>query len=407
MTGGPRRPVPAPHDAPASHDAAAPYDAAAPHAAPGPRPVPFPDDRHRRPSRDRLRHRALFYATDAEFRDAATAYLAEGAAAGDVLVVILPEPRRRLLVAALLASAARSASGAAPAPDPASGRPGGVPDIEFLDAADWYGGPTKALASFHERGRTDWWRRGRLRVLAEPPWDCRSPLELVEWQRHEALLNVVFDATSTILTCAYDIRVVPGEVLADAARTHPVFADAEGEWRNPSYADPAAFYAECNRSPLAPPPPSAAHRRFTTGQLPDVRDFLSGQAERLGLPHDRRLPFLLAANEVATAVVRHGGGSGDLWVWATADELVCELADPAARVEDRFLGHIPPRLDRPAEAAMWAVRCLCHIVEIRSDARSGTRVRLHTRLEEPPAGPPADPPSGLPTAPPPVPQGRR
>ncbi|MEV4257601.1 hypothetical protein AB0J52_30960, partial [Spirillospora sp. NPDC049652] len=77
--------------------------------------------------------------------------------------------------------------------------------------------------------------------------------------------------------------------------------------------------------------------------------------------------------------------------WATADELVCELADPAARVEDRFLGHIPPRLDRPAEAAMWAVRCLCHIVEIRSDARTGTRVRLHTRLDDPSAGRPPGP----------------
>ncbi|MEV4256307.1 MEDS domain-containing protein, partial [Spirillospora sp. NPDC049652] len=274
MTGGPSRPVPARYGDPAS------------------RPVPGAgqravrsgagEDAGRRPSRDRLRHRAFFYSSDAEFRDAATAYLAEGAAAGDVLVVILPGPRRRLL---------------------AGGALGGA-EIEFLDAADWYGGPTRTLAAFHERGRTDWWRRGRLRVLAEPPWDGRSPLELVEWQRHEALLNVVFDATSTILTCAYDIRSVPGEVLSDAARTHPVFADAAGEWGNPSYADPADFYAECNRSPLGPPPLAAAHRGFTTGQLPDVRDFLSGQAERFGLPQARRLPFLLAANEVATAVIR-------------------------------------------------------------------------------------------------------
>ncbi|MFC5179819.1 MEDS domain-containing protein [Actinomadura harenae] len=332
------------------------------HDTPGGRPA-------NRSSLDRLRHRALLYGSDAEFRRTALAHLAEGAAAGDVLVAILPESRRDLLRAAL-----------ADAPPGAGLGPG---DVEFLDASDWYRCPTTTIASFHERGRTDWWRRGRLRVLTEPPWDGRSPLEIVEWLRHESLLNVAFEATYTLLTCAYNIHTVPGDVLAVVARTHPAFADATREWPSPSYTDPAAFYAECNRSPLGPPPADAEHCRFTTGQLPDVRNFLSWQAERSGLASERRLPFLLAANEVATAVIRNGGGRGELWVWAAAGELVCELADPAARVEDRFLGHIPPRPDRPAEAAMWAVRCLCHIVEIRSDARSGTRFRLHVRLAGP------------------------
>ncbi|MEV5572622.1 sensor histidine kinase [Spirillospora sp. NPDC052269] len=359
MTGGVPTPAPAPrHNDPDRHRAGADR----PPMDDDPDRRPAGDDFGRRPSRGRLRHRALLYASDDEFREAAIAYLAEGAAAGDVLVAILPEARRRLLLAPAAA---------------------GLGKIEFLDASDWYSGPAKTIASFHERGRTDWWGRGRLRVLTEPPWDGRSPLEIVEWQRHESVLNVAFAATPTLLTCAYDIRTVPGDVLAGVGRTHPAFADAAGEWPSPSYTDPAAFYAECNRSPLGPPPRAAEHRRFTTGQLPDVRRFLSGRAERYGLPSDRRLPFLLAANEVATAVIRHGGGQGDLWVWATADELVCELTDPAARVEDRFLGHIPPRLDRPTEAAMWAVRCLCHIVEIRSDARAGTRIRLHVRLDVP------------------------
>lgn len=356
MTGGAPRPVPAPYDGDRGpHPAPLPGD----HGHGQPVPVPRDGDDGRRPPRGRLRHRALFHASDDEFREAAIACLAEGLAAGDVLVAILPESRRRLIEAAFAADA----------------------PIEFLDSGDWFGSPTKTLAAFHERGRTDWWRRGRLRVLAEPPWAGRSPLEIAEWTRYESLLNVVFHATSTMLTCVYDIRTVPGDILADAARTHPAFADATGEWPSPSYTDPADLYAECNRRPLDPPPHAAEHRRFTTGQLPDVRRFLSGQAERFGLPPGRRLPFLLAANEVATAVIRNGGGKGELWVWATADELVCELADPAARVEDRFLGHIPPRLDRPTEAAMWAVRCLCHIVEIRSDALIGTRVRLHLRLD--------------------------
>ncbi|MFC4913152.1 anti-sigma factor RsbA family regulatory protein [Actinomadura gamaensis] len=338
---------------------------------------PAPRSGERRTSHGPLDHRALLFDSDEEFREAATAYLTEGAEAGDVLVAILSPARRALLVPPSDASASGAEQDSGEDIQPRL--PGGA-RVEFLDSAEWYSGPMKALAAFHERGRTDWWRRGRLRVLAEPPWTGRNPLEIVEWERHESLLNVVFETTPTVLTCAYDLRAVPEGVLADVARTHPAFADGTSVWPSPSYADPADFYDECNRSPLPPPPRSAEHRHFTTGGLPDLRSFLTGQAERFDLPQDRRLPFVLAANEVATAVIRYGGGRGELWVWATGDEIVCEIADPAARVEDRFLGHLPPRLDRPAEAAMWAVRCLCHIVEIRSDDATGTRFRLHTRL---------------------------
>ncbi|MCP2334933.1 anti-sigma factor RsbA family regulatory protein [Actinomadura rupiterrae] len=366
------------------------------------RPSPAPRNGEHRTSHAHLDHRALLYASAEEFREAATAYFTEGAEAGDVLVAILPTrpPTAQHAAApdAEAAAAPDAEAGAAPDAEAAAapgaegvgvpvgaeavGLPGGS-GIEVVDAAAWFSSPMRALAAFHERGRTDWWRRGRLRVLAEPPWGGRSPLEIVEWKRHESLMNVVFESTPTILTCAYDLRTVPADVLEDVGRTHPAFADAAAAWSSPSYTDPADFYAECNARPLDPPPRSAEHRRFTSGQLPDLRFFLTGRAERFGVPADRRLPFVLAANEVATAVIRNGGGRGDLWIWATADELVCELADPASRVEDRFLGHLPPRLDRPAEAAMWAVRCLCHIVEIRSDDRSGTRVRLHTRLDAP------------------------
>ncbi|MDL4775670.1 sensor histidine kinase [Actinomadura xylanilytica] len=306
-----------------------------------------------------LTHQALLYRSDRDFAAAAVPFLRDGRLAGDVLVVIASAAARCLL---------REQLGAADAAR-----------IEFIDRAEWFRGPMQALASYHDRARGDWWPRGRLRLLAEPVWTGRTPLETCEWKRHEAVLNVVFAGTPTALMCAYDATALPGHVLFDAARTHPELVDGDGVRQSGSFTDPAAFYAECNGRPLPRPPDTAARRGFAGGELPGLRSFLMVEAARHGLARDRTLPFVLAANEVATHVIRHGGGEGVLWVWAEDGELVCDVDDPKGELEDRFLGYAPPRSDRSGDGAMWAVRRLCHIVEIRSGA-GGSSIRLHQRL---------------------------
>ncbi|WP_131740301.1 sensor histidine kinase [Actinomadura roseirufa] len=323
--------------------------------SPGPPgPAPGPD------GRDVLVHRAVVYQSRHELALTAVPYLREGGRAGDPLVVIASPP---------VAGLVREQLG------PATAAP-----VEFIDAADWFGGPMQALASYHDRMRADWWPRGRVRLLAEPGWAGRTPLETREWKRHEAILNVVFAGTPTSIMCAYDASALPGHVLGDAARTHPELAGPDGPRPSPRFTDPADFYAECNAGPLSPPPATASRRAFAAGELPGLRAFLEAEAGRLGLPADRTLPFVLAANEVATDVIREGGGRGVLWVWAEAGTLLCDVGDPGRALADRFLGYTPPRgRGRRSETAMWAVRRLCHIVEIRSGV-SGTRVRLHVRL---------------------------
>ncbi|TDD65244.1 sensor histidine kinase [Actinomadura rubrisoli] len=312
-----------------------------------------------RDGRDVLVHRALVYGTLREFALAAVPYLRAGRREGDTLVVIAAPP-----VWALLREQFGAGTGAR---------------IEFIDAADWFRGPMQALASYYDRMRADWWPRGRLRLLAEPVWAGRTPLEVREWKRHESILNVAFAGTPTSIMCAYDASALPAHVVDDAARTHPELAGPEGTRPSGRYTDPAAFYAECNAAPLSPPPATAARRAFASGELPGLRAFLGAEAVRLGLPKDRSLPFVLAVNEVATNIIREGGGHGSLWVWAEADELVCDVTDPRSALNDRFLGYAPPRGRHRGEAAMWAVRRLCHIVEIRS-GDGGTRIRMHVRL---------------------------
>ncbi|QKG25450.1 sensor histidine kinase [Actinomadura verrucosospora] len=318
--------------------------------------------------RDALVHRAIPYGWPRELALTAVPFLRGGWRAGDAVVVIASEPVRVTLREELGVEVCAG--------------------IEFIDSGEWFGGPMRALAGYHDRMRADWWPRGGLRLLAEPVWDGLSPLETREWQRHESLLNVVFAGTPTTIMCAYDAVALPPDVLDAMARTHPELAGPDGPRPSPRFTDPAEFYAECNAGALPPPPDAAAHRTFGPGGLPSLRAFLTVEAMRLGLPESRTLPFVLAANEVATLIIRTGGGCGSARLWTREGELVCEVADPGRALADRFLGYAPPRGPGPAagpdgrdaDGAMWAVRRLCRLVQIRSGT-DGTRIRMHVRLD--------------------------
>lgn len=335
--------------------------------------------------RDTLIHQALLYGSAEEYAELAARCLHDGLVAGDAVVVAAVPEHADLLRERLGEEADR---------------------IEFVAARDWFRGPMHALGLLHDRARDDWWPRGRLRLLAEtrPPQlpgsgtagsgtagsGDRAALEEREWSRVDSILNVLFAATPSIIVCAHDLRSAAPEAPTGPARTHPELLTMRGPRPSEHYVDPLDFYAECNAVPLPPPPTDrAVSRPFASGSLPGLREFMSEHLAKVGVPGEQTLRFVLAVNEVATNIIRHGGGRGSLWLWTEPDgpdeagtgrpvEVVCDLTDPARRLDDRFLGYIPPR---PYEngAGMWAVRRLCHIVEIRSGA-SGTVVRLHMRV---------------------------
>ncbi|MFG2001996.1 anti-sigma factor RsbA family regulatory protein [Spirillospora sp. NPDC048911] len=306
-----------------------------------------------------LLHRALMYDSERHFAEVAVPYLREGVKAGDAVVVIASAAHRALLRDQLGSEQAAR--------------------IEFIDRAGWFRGPMQALADYYDHTHHDWWPRGRLRLLTEPVWTGRTPLEVREWKRHEAILNVAFAGTPSTIVCAYDTSALDAHIIVDAARTHPEIVDAGGARASEHFADPEEFYAGCNAPPLVPPPAGAASRAFASGELPGLRAFLSAEATRHGLPEEQVLPFVLAVNEVATGFIRRGGGRGAVWLWTEGGELLCDVADPERTMEDRFLGYLRPRPHQPGGAAMWAVRLLCHIVEIRSGDH-GVLVRMHLKL---------------------------
>ena len=61
--------------------------------------------------------------------------------------------------------------------------------------------------------------------------------------------------------------------------------------------------------------------RFSTGPLHDFRKFVADHARAFGLSSARTDDLVLAANEMATNSVLHGGGSGLARVWGEDETL--------------------------------------------------------------------------------------
>ena len=60
-----------------------------------------------------------------------------------------------------------------------------------------------------------------LHYVGEPVWPERSPEEIRQATRHEALINLAWPQTPIRVLCAYDSAALPEHVLADAEATHP------------------------------------------------------------------------------------------------------------------------------------------------------------------------------------------
>ena len=117
---------------------------------------------------------------------------------------------------------------------------------------------------------------------------------------------------------------------------------------------------------------------FDVDALPELRRMVAEAAVAAGMAEDRVIDFVLAASEVGTNTVAHGGGRGTALLWREPDALTLEVHDPG-----RF-SRLPIPEARPAPTqergrGLWIVDQLCDAVRIRSGTE-GTSVRLRMLL---------------------------
>jgi anti-sigma regulatory factor (Ser/Thr protein kinase) len=219
-------------------------------------------------------------------------------------------------------------------------------------------------------------RDRRVRGIGEPIVSAQDPAKLAECHRHEALLNIAFADPAFWLLCPYDITALGGDVLEQARRTHPMVIE---NGRSQSSADFAGYEALCEpcRDPLPDPPQGVTSLTFEHGDLSDIRMYVAAIAAKAGMQQHRIDDLVLAANEIATNSLRHGGSRGSIRAWDEPGSMICEISDNGL-IWNPLTGRLRPSVHRGGGRGLWLANQVCDLVQIRS-LESGNVVRLHVR----------------------------
>jgi anti-sigma regulatory factor (Ser/Thr protein kinase) len=282
----------------------------------------------------RLRHHALVYDSQDELVDFAVPFLREGLDAGEGAVVAHTKPGL---------SAVREALG----PDASS--------VRFVDVSGAYTRPAHLLASYHELLVEEFATTPSVRVVADVQFGP-DPREWDRWTAYEAVTNRSFAHLPAWVVCSYNAEWTPEPVIDGVWRTHPeVFPSGEHD----RYEDPDTLLRA-----LAPEPQPLTGLR-SLGRPRDVEQLRERLARELAVEEvgeDRALDLILAASELGTNALEHGGGIADVRAGRSDGRFVCEIVDRGSGFDDPAAGYLAPRpgLGR----GLWIARQLAWELEL-------------------------------------------
>ncbi|NRQ36204.1 ATP-binding protein [Nonomuraea sp. NN258] len=120
---------------------------------------------------------------------------------------------------------------------------------------------------------------------------------------------------------------------------------------------------------------------FARGRITVLRRAVSEHAAYEGLSGRTLEDFVLAVNEVTTNAVVHGGGRGELRLWAAGDRLWCEVTDHGPGLPPGWMSDAgPPTGFEGGGRGLWLTRMLCDHVTIVSGP-GGTSVTFSAPRE--------------------------
>ncbi|WKV75824.1 sensor histidine kinase [Streptomyces sp. PCS3-D2] len=301
-------------------------------------------------------HPALFYRNLTEYVTGVSGFVRAALASDEPVLVAVPGPRLDAL---------RDSLG-----------PAGSTGITWTDMAELGRNPGRVLAALQEFADRDPGRAAR--IVGEPVWPGRSPAEVLEATRHEALINTAFaDRPATVL-CPYDVAGLEPAVVDGARRTHPTLIEQGRELPSEAYTDAARVTADLDR-PLPEPDGPVALLAYARGGLASVRAYAERWARGTALTAARRGDLVMAISEGAANSLCHGGGTGTLRLWSVsgpAAGVVAELRDDG-HLADPLAGRRRPSLaSARGGRGLWMIHQLCDLVEVRA-TESGFTLRLH------------------------------
>jgi anti-sigma regulatory factor (Ser/Thr protein kinase) len=308
------------------------------------------DPARRRDPEVGMAHQALFYRDSDEYLSSVLEFVRPGLEAGEPVAMAVPSRNLTLLERHL---------------------DGYAGSVELFDMVELGHNPARiipAVQSMLDR------HEGRpLHYVGEPIWAGRSPGEIREATRHEALINLAWSNAPIRVLCPYDAAALDGTVLRDAERTHPDLI-RDGQLFSSTSYDGAVVPHSCEHA-LPAPPATASRIRFEPTELWRVRALVAEYARSAGLTDERVADLTLAADELAANTVKHAGASGSVAVWSESDQVLCEVEGPGW-ITDPLAGRRQPPPEPCAGRGLWIVNQVCDLVETRTSS-AGTIVRVH------------------------------
>jgi anti-sigma regulatory factor (Ser/Thr protein kinase) len=301
---------------------------------------------------DSLRHVAFFYRDQAERRAQILGLVRASLARGEPTFVALPGDEAHLLAGQL---------GAEPG------------ELLCADISDTGRNPARLIPEVHSF--IDKHADERVLVVGEACWPERSPAELREATRHEALMNLAFAGSAATITCAYNATRLPPSAITDATWTHPEYLARGHPVTAPSHLPTWDVPSDCDR-PLQPPPEGADSLAYDTDLAP-VRRMVERHARDASLSAGRLADLVLAASEVAANTLDHTTSGGTFQVWRAGDEILCEVRDHGW-ITDPLAGRVRRGPDGRGHG-LYLVNQVCDLVEVRTGP-AGTTIRMHMRL---------------------------
>ncbi|WP_037672146.1 anti-sigma factor RsbA family regulatory protein [Streptomyces griseus] len=297
-------------------------------------------------------HPALFYRDEQEYLAGTVPFVREAVEAGEPVAVAVPGENLRLIQDGLGDAAA------------------GVRFLDMRQAGRNPGriipGVLRAFADAQPSGR-------RVRIIGEPIWAGRTANEYPACVQHEALINAAFQGREVTILCPYDVKRLDEQVLTDALATHPTLITSGSPLPRASGAyDPEAVVAGYNR-PLSHVP-DVQGLVFDDVTLPGARYHATAEGMRLGLTGTRLDDLSLITAELTTNSVVHGGGVGELRVWAEDGYVVCEVRD-SGRLEDPLAGRRPAPHEQRGGRGLLLVNLIADLVRVHTD-HEGTTIRV-------------------------------
>lgn len=302
----------------------------------------------------RCEHDALLFDSDESLVTATAPFIADGIAAGDVVIVHGPAYEVDMLRQAF----------------------DDDPRVSFEAGTDRYRRMMTTVADYQRLCTAQVPAGRRVRSTGPVPLgdDRRTRLE---WTRYEALVERALGALPFFGLCRYDTRTTSPEVLQRRLGAHRRIVTADGSVGNDGYLDPIDLLAELAPA-VAPNPletlPPVVGQPDCRAAAP-LRHAVADALHRTGVPAESAGEFVAAVHEVFTNAHQHAAPPISASLHSDGRRWLCVITDSGPGLADPWTGFdAPPPIGRGG-LGLWAARQLCDQLDI-ARARNGTKVSL-------------------------------